>query len=63
MKIIVTISPTGEVKGDVKEGPGGAGCVSALLDLLDGLGDEPEVHKKHDYYRQVQASVKGKVNQ
>lgn len=62
MKIVVTITPNGAVEGDVKEGPGGAGCVSALLDLLEELGEQEELRKKPAYFqREVNTHNQGKV--
>lgn len=64
MKIIVTIATDGTVKGDVREGPGGAGCVKELLALLEDLGEQETMRRKPAYYqREAETHARGKQGQ
>jgi hypothetical protein len=62
--IAVTISPTGEVRADVTTGPGGAGCVKALLALLESLSrSKGSFVTKRDFHATTTNAQKVRVGQ
>ena len=50
-KLVVTIDKDGNVHGDVVAGPGGAGCLDLLDEVLGEVGNKVNEVKKDEFYQ------------